>query len=62
MYYQNWSELKKFNPVKDGKWDQELLYEYWDPVVIKILSSRLMTFSVLTKMMRPWRNYSLTSC
>lgn len=28
MYYQNWSELKKFNPVKDGKWDQELLYEY----------------------------------
>ena len=28
MYYSNWNELKEFCPIKDGRWDQEILYEY----------------------------------
>lgn len=28
MNYSNWTELKAFIPVKDGTWNQDILYEY----------------------------------
>lgn len=28
MYFRSWEELKKLCPIKNGKWNKEILYEY----------------------------------